>query len=804
MKQLNEQERPITRGLTSSEAKHLREQYGLNEIRREKTASCITLFAHQFTSPLIWLLLIATVLSAFMGDSIDAAAIATILVINAIIGFTQEYKAEQSIIALRKMTAPQARVIRDEQSTLIPSIEIVPGDLLIIEAGDIIPADAMLLEANRLLLIEAALTGESAPAEKFVIPVGKETTLAERVNQVFLGTQVISGTGLAKITATGMKTELGKIAHLISTAQQEMTPLQKRLSHLSATLLYLCLFVVLLVSVIGFLRGTFWKELILSSISLAVAAVPEGLPAIVTIALALGVQRMAARNVLVRKLPSVETLGSVTVICTDKTGTLTTGLMMVRELWGEDHTALLFDAAACCDAELGENTLSGIGDPTEVALLLAAQERGISRREIELKLPRTHTNPFDSNRKRMSILRSNGVLYVKGAFESIAPLCIWKPHAVAQATDEMSDRALRVLAVATGKGKEEKNLSLIGLIGIADPPRTEAIEAVSNAHQAGIHTVMITGDHPLTARAIARELGILKPGMSPADFVHARATAEDKIKIVKDWKKKGEIVAMTGDGVNDAPALKEAHIGIAMGKTGTEVTRESADMILTDDNYASIISAVKEGRGVYENIRKAITYLLTGNTSEILTVLLTVLIGFPIPFLPIHLLWINLVTDSLPALALVADPVSSEILKEKPRSPTEPMIGRPEWKSILFVAGLETSVTLFVYIYTFVRHELNSARSLAFSVLVFSQLFRSFAARSKIHILWELGPLTNFWLFGVVMISFIVQTGLHYIPFTQSLLKLQPLYFKDLAFILGMALIPVSIIELRKLTTRDS
>jgi Ca2+-transporting ATPase len=599
-----------------------------------------------------------------------------------------------------------------------------------------------------------------------------------------------------------MTTEIGKIARLLATAEDEDTPLQKRLSHVSHVLLLLCLGVVTVVAVLGLLRGLSVMEVFLSAVSLAVAAVPEGLPAVVTIALALGVQRMVSRHVLVRRLPAVETLGCATVICTDKTGTLTTGVMKVRELWGSDHGELLRAAAACCDAELDEDERQGTGDPTEVALLLRAAESGVSRKAIEDSNPRVHTNPFDSDRKRMSVLRRDGVLYVKGAVESVVPLCVSGTEKARAENQRMAERGLRVLAVATGRGSEEENLRLLGLVGIADPPRTEAIDAVAAARAAGIRTVMITGDHPATAMAIAGELGILKPGEASDEVVHARATPADKLAIVRKWKAQGDVVAMTGDGVNDAPALREAHIGVAMGRTGTEVTREASDMILTDDNFASIVAAVREGRGIFDNIQKTIVYLLAGNASELAVMLGAALLGFPLPLLPLHLLWINLVTDGLPALALVTDPVHADAMARPPRAPEEPMLARRQWTLIGLTGLLEATVTLSVFAWALGARNLGEARNLAFSVLVFAELFRSFAARSPDRLFWEVGAFTNVQLLGVVAVSVFLQIGLHHIPWTQALFQVGALRLSDCAMALALGLIPVSALELAKLLRR--
>jgi Ca2+-transporting ATPase len=756
----------------------------------------------QLTNPFVWLLLVAAVIAAALGELADAIAIGAIVVLNAIVGFFQEYRAERAVLALRAMTAPRARVIRDGHTVAIAAAEIVPGDVLVLDAGDVVAADAALVEANTLLVNEAALTGESAAVEKSTEPVAAGAPLAERRDRVFMGTAIANGTGRAVVHATGMKTELGKVAHLLATAQDQDTPLQQRLARVSRVLLVLCLAIVALVAALGLARGLSTMEVLLSAASLAVAAVPEGLPAVVTIALALGVQRMVSRHVLVRRLPAVETLGCATVICTDKTGTLTTGVMTVRELWGPNHHSLLYAAAACSDAELDTDGRQGTGDPTEVALLVRAAENRISRAEIEASNPRVRVHPFDADRKRMSVLRRDGVLYVKGAVESVVPRCVSGTEEAHATNQQMAERGLRVLAVATGGGDGETELRLLGLVGIADPPRTEAIEAVAAARLAGIRTVMITGDHPATAQAIARELGILRPGDAADEIVHARAAPADKLQIVRRWKARGEVVAMTGDGVNDAPALREAHIGVAMGRTGTEVTREAADMILTDDNFASIVAAVREGRGIFDNIRKTIVYLLAGNASELAVMLGAALIGLPLPLLPLHLLWINLVTDGLPALALVTDPVDPDVMAKPPRKTDEPMLARPQWMLVGLTGLIEATVTLGVFAWALDARGLDEARNLAFSVLVFTELFRAFAARSPDRIFWEVGAFTNLRLLGVVIVSVFLQLGLHHIPWAQDLFQLQDLPLADAGLALGLGLIPVSVLEIRKLVRR--
>lgn len=792
----------VAAGLSSAEAQRRLTEFGPNEIRREQTTTPLALLARQCASPVIWLLLVASVLSAALGELLDAIAIGAIVIVNAVIGFFQEHRAERAVMALRSMTAPRARVMRDGHSVMMPANGIVPGDFLVLEAGDVAAADARLHTAHALTTNEAPLTGESTPVEKTTAPTGPDTPLAERHDFVFMGTSVATGTGLAEVVATGMQTELGRIAHLLSTAEESVTPLQRRLARVSQTLLYICGGIVAVVALAGLLRGWPLMQVFMAAVSLAVAAVPEGLPAVVTIALAVGVQRMAARHVLIRRLPAVETLGCATVICTDKTGTLTTGVMQVRELWGRDHAHLLFAAAACCDAEIRRDGETGVGDPTELAILMAAAERGIHRDEIERTSARVAEVPFDSVLKRMSIERADGRVYIKGAVESVLPLCEGSVSDAAEANTQMVEPGLRVLAIAVAPAGAEHGATLIGLIGIADPPRTEAIEAVAAARAAGITTVMITGDHLLTARAIARELGIVSGRDVEDDVVHARATPEDKIRIVREWKTRGAVVAMTGDGVNDAPALREAHIGIAMGRTGTEVTREASDMVLADDNFASIVAAIREGRGIFDNIRKTLVYLLSGNTAELTVMLVAALGGLPLPLLPLHLLWINVVTDGLPALALVVDPPEDDVLQRPPRHPDEPMLGHAEWRFIITTGLLQAAATLGVFVWTLNARDLSEARNLAFSVLALGELFRACAARSTTRVFWEVGAFTNVRLLAVVVFSVLMQLGIHHIPAAQAVFEIGPLSAADCLLTLLVASGPVTVIEVGKLVRR--
>jgi len=789
-------------GLTAESARRRLLEVGPNEIAQQKATSRWALLAGQFASPLVWLLLAASVVSGVFGDLIDAIAIAVILVINALVGFFQEYRAEKAIAALRSMTAPRALVQRDGRALPVPAVEVVPGDILLLEAGDVIAADARLVEADALALNEAPLTGESLPVEKSTAPVPADAPLAERRDSVFMGTSVSTGVARARVFATGMRTELGRIAHLLATTKETETPLQARLRRLGRSLLFLCVGIVGLVAVLGLVRGIPLLDVFMSAVSLAVAAVPEGLPAIVTIALAIGVQRMASRNVLVRKLPAVETLGCATVICTDKTGTLTSGQMAVRELWGPDQAVLVAAAAACCDAQLGPDGHGGSGDPTELAILAAAAERGILREQIEAANPRTAITPFDSERKRMSVRRQDGVLYVKGAVEIVVDRSSDGTSGATEAARLMATRGLRVLAVAVGQGPAEERLRMLGLIGIADPPRPEAIEAIAKARQAGIRTVMITGDHPVTASAIAREMGIVLEGESESEVVHARATPEDKLKIVRTWKSRGAVVAMTGDGVNDAPALREAHIGIAMGRTGTAVTREAADIVLADDNFASIVAGIREGRGIFDNIRKSLLYLLGGNAGELTLMLGAAIVGLPVPLLPLQILWINLVTDGLPALALVMDPPDGDTLDRPPRRTDESMLGRPEWTLIVLTGLAQAATTFAVFAWTLVHRGLPTARALAFATLVFAQIIMSLAFRSRRKLLWEIGPLGNLRLLAVIALSAVLQVGILLSSVGRRLFQLAEVSPGAVGIAALCGLLPVTLLELGKIVRR--
>ncbi len=784
-------------GLTSPEAATRLLADGPNTLTRKAGTPWWRLLLAQFNSPLIWLLVAASIVSAVLREAVDAIAIITIVVLNAVVGFVQEFRAQASVLAMRSLTAPRARLLRDGAQVVLPSSEVVTGDVLVIEAGDVVAADARVLEAHRLSTVEAALTGESLPSQKSTKAVAPGAPLAEQRRTLFMGTAVATGTGRALVTATGQRTELGKIATLIDTATDAPTPLQVQLVKVSRALLGLCLGVVAVVTGIGLWRGQAPLEVMMLAISLAVAVVPEGLPAIVTIALALGVRRLAKRHVLVRRLQSVETLGSATVIVTDKTGTLTTGQMVLREVTG-DPLKVLAAAVANVDASLNAEGTWGVGDPTELALLVAAKAKGLPL-DTDATNPRKHINPFDAERKRMSILRADGVLYVKGAPRHVLPLCTSGGDGALEAARALAKKGLRVLAVATGAGPDEQGLTFLGLVGLADPPRPEAVLAVATARAAGIRTVMATGDARETAEAIAREMGLLKAGDDAQTVVHARVTPEDKLMLVRRLSAAGEVVAMVGDGTNDAPALKEASIGIAMGVAGTEVTREAADPVLANDDFASIVAAVKEGRGIYDNIRKALSYLLAGNVGELLPLLICAIIGWPMPLLALQLLWVNLVTDGLPALALVMDPADDDVLTRKPRGKGEAMLGWPQWRVISWQGLLLGAVVLGAFAWARADDSLEHARTVTFSTLVFAQMFAAFSARSPTRTVLQVGFFTNPRLLGVVAVTVLLQLGLMAFPPAARLFGLGPFSWVVVGFSLGVALIPVTVIEVVKL-----
>ncbi len=866
----------VTSGLSAAEAARRLEHEGPNELRKEEAVSPLTILAAQFRSVVIWVLIGAAAVSAALGETIDGIAIIAIVVLNAAIGFFQEHRAERAVAALARLTAPRARVVRDGRAAVVPTAEVVRGDLLLLEGGDLVAADARLIEASALRTSEAPLTGESQPVAKRAEVLTPDTALADRRNMVFLGTSVASGTGRAVVVATGMATEVGRIATLLETASSGETPLQRKLDQVGRRLLRACLAIVVVVFALGLARGTALLELFMGAVSLAVAAIPEGLPAVVTVALALGVQRMARRNALVRRLPSVETLGCAHVICTDKTGTLTVGEMTVRKIvtdacvfnvTGEGYSSeggifagdadkpasddtllrdLLRAACGCNDAELtqrdGRPAL--VGDPTEGALLVVAAKAGLTREAVEAQMPRLGALPFDSDRKRMTVIREREGqpwAFVKGAPEVILERCshVHTDHGdepldditrsrMLEASALLANDALRVLAIAERRiegfpttDDPEHDLTLLGLVGMQDPPRVEAREAVIRCKRAGIRVVMITGDHPDTARAIARELGILDAevvvgreldemsdevlarcvrGIS----VFARVTAEHKLRIVRAWKANGMVVAMTGDGVNDAPALKEASIGIAMGIAGTEVTKEAADLVISDDNFASIVAAVEEGRGIYDNIAKTLGYLLAGNAGELTVMLVAGLIGWPLPLLPIQLLWINLVTDGLPALGLATDPIDPSVLARRPRQADAELMDRSFLGRVALTGCLTAAVTLAAFGYELSTDgSLTDARNAAFSVLVIAELLRSFGARSDSKTVREIGLLSNLKLFTIVTVSFALQLFIHHTPVLEAVFGTKPITLAQCLAWIALGSAPVILLEILKVARRN-
>lgn len=868
----------LARGLDVAEVDSRRKQHGPNELREAPRQPMWRRFLEQFKDLVVWILIAAAVIAGFLGDVTDTVAILAIVLLNGLIGFFQQERAEQAIAALRKLSSPSAKVTRGGQAKSVPAAELVPGDVIDLEAGDYVPADLRLVESYSLQNQEASLTGESTPAEKDArAELTEQTTLGDRQNMAYMGTVVATGRARGLVVATGMQTELGHIAGMLEREPPEPTPLQRRLTELGKVLVWVCLGLVAVVYGLEVARSGEWLKTFLVAVSLAVAAVPEGLPAVVTLALAIGLQRMAKRNALVRKLPSVETLGSVTVICSDKTGTLTRNEMTVRTVvaGGEEYRVsgtgydpegkflkeetavdvgqtpdlqlLLTIATRCNNAKVvpaKDNPAAWqvLGDPTEGALVVAARKGGIADSASEAKL--VAEIPFDSQRKAMSTVYrgSDGghVMYTKGAPEVVLALCTHervagevKPladdgrKAIQDRCARLAADAQRVLALSYRQDPVqendkyvEKELVFAGLCGMIDPPREEAKAAVAATRTAGIRPVMITGDHPETARAIATELGILSGEdqvltgqeleAKPDEWlaanvqqisVYARVSAEHKLRVIHAWRKQGAVVAMTGDGVNDAPAVKAADIGIAMGIAGTDVTKEASDMVLTDDNFKSIVSAVEEGRCIFENIQNVVRYLLSCNAGEVLFMLFAALAGWPIPLAAIQILWINLVTDGLPALALTLEPPDRGIMRRPPRPPHEPVLTVRQGTSILINGVLIAAATAagFWLVYRGDEANLKYASTVAFCILAYSQLMFSFACRSSRYTLPELGIHTNPYLLAAIAISGLLQLGAVTLPFLQPILEVSASPLDRWLLILGLSLAPVSVVEIGKI-----
>jgi Ca2+-transporting ATPase len=845
----------LTEGLSSHEAQKRLKTYGYNILKTEEKITPLERFLLQLKSPVVITLLIATVVSALVGDLVDAIAIFTIVLINAFIGYVQEAKADNAIEALKKLAAPLARVIRGGIIQEMRATEILLGDILVFESGDYIPADCRVIQASQLSADEALLTGESLPVNKDFFPITESAPLGERKNMLFAGTAVTTGTARVVVTATGMNTEIGKIAGMLESTEMAKTPLQGRLEQISNRLLIFCLLVVILVAILGVIHGEKGLDILMTAVSLAVAAIPEGLPTVVTLALVLGVQRMAKKNAIVRRLSAVETLGSTNVICTDKTGTLTTGKMRVREVFilsrgivnedsinasPEDFKKLMESSVLCSNASLNTDDFA-TGDPTEVALLYLAKKHGLEIKQLNAVYPRLAEWSFDSDRKRMSVAVQAGsavIIHSKGAPEAILPLCQLNEKDTAkilQGVEILSSQGRRILAIAVKVLPEsfqeinldnykehtsvENNLTFLGLLSIADPPRQESILAIQECKAAGVRVVMITGDHPVTAKAIARELDIVEEDkfdqvmtgnelekISAIELerqiekiaVFARVSPEHKLKIIQAWQSKGNIVAMTGDGVNDAPALKQASIGISMGKGGTEVARQASSMILTDDNFATIVSAIEQGRAIYGNIRRTIQYLVSGNLAEILTVLGAALMGLPTPLAPIQLLWINLVTDGLPSLALAMEPVPKNVLKLTTKPTSNTFFDRKFYQETAFVGIITSVMTLAIYAYMLKTAGEEIAKTYVFSFLVFSELFRSFSCRSDHLTAFQMGLASNFFHLAAVSIPVAFQIFLHHFDIFRALFKVEMIGWGDCLTLIALTLIPVTLIELKK------
>lgn len=848
------------RGLSSTQAQHRLNEYGPNRLEGAKKESLLSRLLSQFKDPMILVLLAAAALSLLSTggeDWVEAAIILVIVLVNACISISQENSAEKALEALQKMSAPLAKVIRDGQMVRLGTELLVPGDIILLEAGDLVPADARVLECANLKTDESAMTGESVPVSKRAMAfLPEDTALGDRENMVISSTVVTNGRAVCVVTTTGMDTEVGRIARMLTDAEDVTTPLQRKMGEISKTLSFLCLSVCAVMFGVGLIYGRELLGMFMTAVSLAVAAIPEGLPAIVTIVLALGVQRMAGRNAIVKKLPAVETLGCAGVICSDKTGTLTQNRMTVVDVWSwEDRhrQETLAIGALCNDTVLTyheDGSPRTTGDPTETAFVDAAFRDGMDKNALEQRMPRIAELSFDSERKLMSTVHPlNGKfrVMVKGAPDillarcsyilsstSPAPLTPTITKRVDEANTAMAEKALRVLgcaykdldALPPGELTSdllERGLTFVGLVGMIDPPRTEVRQAVVQCYRAGIRPVMITGDHRLTAVAIARDLDIFRPGDlaitgEDLDFmsqelleqdverfsVYARVSPEHKMRIVQAWQKRGMVVAMTGDGVNDAPALKAADIGCAMGITGTDVAKGAADMILTDDNFATIVHAVEQGRGIYSNIKKAIHYLLSCNIGEILTLFLATLFNFQQdPLVPVQLLWLNLVTDSLPALALGMEPVESSVMTEKPRSAREPLFSRAfslrlAWQGAM--VGLLTLAAYWLgeYVLSDPAQADATANTMAFATLTFSQLFHAFDVRSESQSLFRLGISSNPAMNKAFLVGMALQLSVLLIPPLMDLFQVCPLSPLEWGCVLSLAVLPIVFCEIEK------
>ena len=842
-----------TRGLTAREASARLEKYGPNRLQEKKKKTMLQRFLDQFKDVMILILIAAAIISFTVviveknwGELFEPALILLIVILNAVMGVMQESKAEKALDALKNMSAPHARVIRDGKESIIDASQLVPGDIIRLEAGDFVPADARLLQSSSLKSEESALTGESVPSEKDAdAQVQENAPIGDRTNMIFSGCSITYGTASAVVCATGMDTEMGMIANLLEGETETQTPLQQKLSQLGKYLGFVALLACAIIFVVGLSSGIPVLEIFMTAVSLAVSAIPEGLPAIVTIVLSIGVQRMVKKNALIRRLPAVETLGSASVICSDKTGTLTQNRMTLTKAWvdgmedteqisgenSEQVKQLLLYAALCCDASvvISGDDVQHIGDPTETAIVFAAHVNGMEKENINASWPRVHSLPFDSDRKLMTTIHQmNGkfIAITKGAFDMMAARCIQGDVEKArQITDQMSENALRVLAVGYREMDAlpenltpeavEKDIRFLGLVGMIDPPRPEAKAAVAVCRKAGIKPVMITGDHVVTASAIARELGILQEGdraitgreldrMTDKELdaqvegisVYARVSPENKIRIVKSWQRKGQVVSMTGDGVNDAPALKAADIGCAMGITGTDVAKGAADMTLTDDNFATIVDAVREGRGIYANIKKVVGFLLGTNIGEVITVFVAMLLWHTSPLLSMQLLWINLVTDSLPAIALGMEAVEKDVMEKKPKPKNEGIFANGLGIRIVLQGVMFALLTLIAYKIGENALGVDGGRTMAFLVLSLTQVVQAYNMRSD-RSLFKIGFFGNKKLNLAVLSSILLVCLVLFTPLrTAFSLVLLPGHLYLIA--LGLILVPLVVMELAK------
>ena len=857
-------ETDVQRGLTAEQVAARRAQYGENKLDEKKKKPLIVRFLEQFKDVMIIILLIAACVSfgiicyqVFVTheespiEFVEPALIVFIVVLNAIMGLVQESKAEKALEALKNMSAPHARVIRDGKEQLIQASELVPGDIIFLEAGDFVPADARLLKSSNLKSEESALTGESVPSEKDASAVVDENSaIGDRDNMVFSGCSITYGTAMAVVTGTGMKTEMGKIANLLAGEKEVRTPLQQKLAQLGKYLGIVALAACVVIFIVGACVGLDWLELFMTAVSLAVSAIPEGLPAVVTIVLSIGVTRMVKKNAIIKRLPAVETLGSASVICSDKTGTLTQNRMTLVRTYLDGGTVTAFDPATadenvktllnwgtlCCDGsvEFENGKEVHLGDPTETAIVLAAHKAGNAKEALNQAYPRVSGIPFDSDRKLMTSVNKVGdrlLVIVKGAFDMMAARCIAGDlDAARAAVEEMSADALRVLAVgykyidsvpAEPTSEElENGLTFLGLVGMIDPPRPEAKEAVAVCRKAGIKPIMITGDHVTTASAIAKELGILLEGdkaitgaqldaMSDEELdkevenisVYARVSPENKIRIVKAWQKKGQVVSMTGDGVNDAPALKAADIGCAMGITGTDVAKGAADMTLTDDNFATIVDAVKEGRGIYSNIKKVVGFLLGTNISEVIVVFLCMCIWQISPFISIQLLWINLIGDSLPAIALGMEKLEPDVMDQKPRSKDESIFAHGYGIQIVLQGCMFAGLAIASYCIARYGFGLGAegCSAATFFVLALSQSLHAYNMRSG-HSLFKVGPFSNKVLNWVTLIAFALIAFVLFTPGVMTVFGFGSEYLPWQVYVIGIALaiVPIIVMEIAK------